>query len=51
MNVMEEFSVQKQIGCVEDYADKFEEFRGLLLQVYPYLTDEYVLDNFVARLK
>lgn len=47
---MEEFSTFKQMRCVDDFADKFEEFKSLLLQTYPYLTDEF-LDNFIARLK
>ncbi|XP_019170443.1 PREDICTED: uncharacterized protein LOC109166012 [Ipomoea nil] len=49
--VMEEFSNFKQWGSVVEFSDKYEEFKGLLLQSYPTLTDQYFLDSFVVRLK
>lgn len=51
VDVMEEFSNFKQTGSVVDFADKFEEYKGLLLQVYPYLAEQYFLDSFIVRLK
>ncbi|XP_019183954.1 PREDICTED: uncharacterized protein LOC109178857 [Ipomoea nil] len=51
VDVMEEFSTFKQWGNVVEFSDKFEEYKGLLLQVYPFLTDQYFLDSFVVRLK
>ncbi|XP_019191750.1 PREDICTED: uncharacterized protein LOC109186281 [Ipomoea nil] len=50
-DVMEEFASFKHTGNVTDFADKYEEYRGLLLQIYPYLTEQYFLDNFIVRLK
>ncbi|XP_019177711.1 PREDICTED: uncharacterized protein LOC109172915 [Ipomoea nil] len=50
-DVMEEFSNFKQWGSVVEFSDKYEEFKGLLLQSYPTLTDQYFLDSFVVRLK
>lgn len=48
---MEDFSVFKQSGAVVEFTDKFEEFKSLLLQAYPYLIDEYFMENYIARLK
>ncbi|XP_019198914.1 PREDICTED: uncharacterized protein LOC109192674 [Ipomoea nil] len=51
VDVMEEFSNFKQWGSIINFADKYEEYKGLLLQNYPYLTDQYFLHCFVVRLK
>ncbi|XP_019153739.1 PREDICTED: uncharacterized protein LOC109150304 [Ipomoea nil] len=51
VDVMEEFSNFKQWGSVVEFSDKFEEYKGLLLQSYPTLNDQYFLDSFVVRLK
>ncbi|XP_031110384.1 uncharacterized protein LOC116014814 [Ipomoea triloba] len=51
VSIDEEFTVLKQLGGVEEFTDKFEEMRSMLLQVRPYLTDEYFLGNYVCRLK
>ncbi|XP_019184593.1 PREDICTED: uncharacterized protein LOC109179543 [Ipomoea nil] len=50
-DVMEEFASFKQVRNVTDFADKYEEYKGLLLQNFRYLTDQYFLDNFIIRLK
>ncbi|XP_031108696.1 uncharacterized protein LOC116013188 [Ipomoea triloba] len=50
-DVMEEFAYFKQVGGVLEFTDKFEEFRSLLLQNHPTLTDSYFLEAYVARLK
>ncbi|XP_019179173.1 PREDICTED: uncharacterized protein LOC109174389 [Ipomoea nil] len=49
--VMEDFVVLKQTGGLDDFNDKYEEFKSLLLQSHPYLTDSYFLENYIARLK
>lgn len=51
VDVMDEFSNFKQTGNVVEFADKYEEYRGLLLQIYPYLTEQYFLDCYIVRLK
>lgn len=49
--VMEEFAGFKQVGGVLEFTDKFEEFRSLLIQKHPTLTDSYFLEAYIARLK
>ncbi|XP_019171199.1 PREDICTED: uncharacterized protein LOC109166765 [Ipomoea nil] len=50
-SLMEEFASLKQWGTVEDFTEKYEEFKSQLLVGHPYLTEGYFMENFVARLK
>lgn len=49
--LMEEFVAFKQVNGVEEFTNKYEEFRSLLLQSHPYLTEQYFLENYIAILK
>ena len=49
--VVEEFNKLQQWGSLDDYVDKFEELRALLLIKNSLLPDEHFLDSFVGRLK
>lgn len=51
VSLMEDFATLKQRGVVDDFTDEYEMFKSLILQSYPYLTENYFMDNYVARLK
>lgn len=51
VSLMEDFASFKQWGGVNDFTDKYEGFKSLLLQSHPYLTDNYFMKNYIARLK
>jgi len=48
--VVEDFHKLQQMGSVEDYLEKFEELKSLLLQNIP-LPDDYFVSSFVGGLK
>ena len=49
--VVEEFNRLQQWGALDEYVDKFEELRALLLMKNSLLPDEHFLDSFVGGLK
>lgn len=51
LSLDEEFTALKQLGSVDEFTEKYEEMRSLLLHERPYLTKEYFLQNFICRLK
>lgn len=51
LSLDEEFIALKQVGGVEEFTEKYEKIRSLLLQERPYLTEEYFLQNYICRLK
>lgn len=50
-SLMEDFASLKQWNGVDEFTDAFEGFKSLLLQSYPYLTENYFKENYIARLK
>ncbi|VFR03390.1 unnamed protein product [Cuscuta campestris] len=50
-DIVEEFNKLCQTGDLEEYVDKFEELKGLLLRKRPNMPQEYFLDSFIAGLK
>lgn len=50
-SIEEEFKLLRQVGGVDEFTEKFEEMRSLMMQVYPYLTEQYFLNNYVSSLK
>lgn len=51
VTIDEEFMTLRQVGTMEEFTEKYEEIRSILLQEIPYLTEEYFLNNYVCRLK
>lgn len=51
LSIGEEFTALKQLGSVDEFTEKYEEMRSLLLQESLYLTEEYFLQNYICRLK
>ena len=49
--VVEEFNKRQQRDTLEEYVDKFEELRALLLIKNSLLPDEHFLDSFMGGLK
>jgi len=49
--VVEDFHNLHQIGTVEDYLEKFEDLKALLLLSMPMLPDDYFVSSFVGGLK
>ncbi|XP_019163484.1 PREDICTED: uncharacterized protein LOC109159828 [Ipomoea nil] len=51
VSLMEDFTAFKQWSGVDEYTDGYEGFKSLLLQAHPGLTENYFLENYIARLK
>ncbi|XP_021765492.1 uncharacterized protein LOC110730018 [Chenopodium quinoa] len=51
INVVEQFNKLQQDDNLEDYIDKFEDLRSVLLQNGHCLSEEYILECFVGGLK
>ena len=49
--IVEDFHKLQQMGSVEDYLEKFEELKSLLLQNIPMLPDDYFVSSFIGGLK
>ena len=49
--VVEDFHRLQQWGSVDDYLEKFEELKSLMLQKTPVLPDDYFIASFIAGLK
>ena len=49
--VVEDFHKLQQWGSVEDYLEKFEGLKSLMLQRTPILPDDYFITSFIAGLK
>lgn len=49
--MIEEFGKIKQKGTVEEYIDKFEELRAVVIGQIPQATEQYYISVFVSRLK
>ena len=49
-HVVEEFNKLKQTGPIEDYLEKFEELKSLMLIKNPSLPNDYFVDSFIGGL-
>lgn len=49
--LVEEFNKLQQGGSLEDYVDKFEELRALLLHKQTTMPERYFLESFIGGLK
>nr|XP_027120832.1 uncharacterized protein LOC113737890 [Coffea arabica] len=50
-DVVEEFNKLRQSGKVEDYQEKFEELKIMMMIRNPHLDEEYFVSSFISELK
>lgn len=50
-DVVEEFNKLRQNGSVEEYQEKFEELKSLMLMKNPKLDEQYFVSSFISGLK
>lgn len=48
--VVEEFNKEMQTGSLDDYLEKLEELKALMLVKNPSLPDDYFVDSFIGGL-
>lgn len=36
---------------MDEFTDRYEDFKSQLLQAHPYLTEQYFMENYVAKLR
>lgn len=51
IDIEEEFKMFKQVGGVEEFTEKYDELRALMLVAHPYLTKSYFLKTYISCLK
>ena len=50
-DVVEDFNKLQQSGTVEDYQEKFEELKSLMLVKNPHLSESYFVSSFISGLR
>lgn len=50
LSIEEEFKLLRQIGGVEEFTEKYEDMRVLMLLVHHYLTEDYFLNCYISCL-
>ena len=51
LDIVEEFNKLQQVGTVEEYKEKFEELKTLMLTKNPKLDESYFISSFISGLK
>ncbi|XP_027102590.1 uncharacterized protein [Coffea arabica] len=51
LDIVEEFNKLQQVGTVEEYEEKFEELKTLMLTKNPRLDESYFVSSFISGLK
>ena len=48
---MEDFNKLQQVGSLDDYLDRFEELKSMMIQKTPMLPDDFFIDSFMGGVK